>query len=55
MGFARGDELAAAMPRLEGYLAGGVAGLDLSGPASTGRRLLLAIHEQLSTRGGVPG
>ena len=50
MGFSRGDGLAAATPGLEGYLADGLAGLDLSGPASTGRKLLIAINEQMRPR-----
>ena len=47
MGFARLSDLDAHQsPGLKGYLAGGVDALDLSGPASTGRKLLLAIYGQ---------
>jgi hypothetical protein len=50
MGFSRCKGLAATTPGLEGYLAGGLASLDMSGPASTGRKLLLAIYAQISPR-----
>ena len=52
MGFPRPSDLdAEKSPGLKGYLAGGVDALDLSGPASTGRKLLLAIYGQLQTAG----
>ncbi|MBS0338756.1 MAG: BLUF domain-containing protein [Proteobacteria bacterium] len=48
MGFARtGDPAAPGAAAMEGYLAGGISGLDLSGPASTGRTLLVSIYAQL--------
>ena len=36
-------------PHLEGFLAGGVAALDLSGPASKGRFLLMSIYAQMKS------
>jgi len=48
MGFAHAGGLDAPVsPGLEGYLQHGIGGLDLSGPGSTGRKLLLNIYEQL--------
>lgn len=48
MGFPRTADLAAMRSaHMDGYLAGGAASLDLSGPASSGRALLLAIYERL--------
>ena len=50
MGFARRADLDA-LPESppEGYLAGGIASLDLSTPASVGRKLLLSIYESMAT------
>lgn len=50
MGFARGDAHAGdpgAAPVLAGHLPGGIAGLDLSGPGSAGRTLLLSIYASM--------
>jgi hypothetical protein len=50
MGFPRMRELDMdRSPGLQGYLDGGVDALDLAGPASTGRKLLLAIYAQFQT------
>lgn len=46
MGFARAGE-PGADPALAGHLPGGVAGLDLSGPGSAGRNLLLSIYASM--------
>ncbi|HEX4327223.1 MAG TPA: BLUF domain-containing protein [Burkholderiales bacterium] len=52
MGFARAPELRALNhPEAAGFLAGGVASLDLSGPQSRGRRMLLALYTSI----GAPG
>jgi hypothetical protein len=45
IGFARPAQLKLApTPALDGYLANGVAGLDLSQPASDGRKLMIRIY-----------
>lgn len=50
MGFSRLRNLDVEQsPGLQGYLDGGVDALDLSGPGSTGRKLLLAIYRQIHT------
>jgi len=48
MGFARGADLPSLPVPAEGYLGRGLAALDLSTPASTGRKLLLSIYSSLA-------
>jgi len=48
MGFARGADLSSRPAPAEGYLGRGITALDLSAPASTGRKLLISIYTSLS-------
>lgn len=50
MGFSSAQDLDPPPPGMEGYLDGGLAALDLSGPASTGRKALLAIYDLMRAR-----
>jgi hypothetical protein len=50
MGFARGADLASLAGHDEGYLGSQMPALDLSSPASTGRKLLHAIYASMAGR-----
>lgn len=56
MGFYRPDsKMYGKNASLDGYLEGGVAALDLSGPPSTGRQLLFEIYAQIDPVQFAPG
>lgn len=56
MGFYRPDsKMYGKNASLDGYLEGGVAALDLSGPPSTGRQLLFEIYVQIDPAQFAPG
>jgi hypothetical protein len=56
MGFYRPDsKMYEKNASLDGYLEGGVAALDLSGPPSTGRQLLFEIYAQIDPAQSAPG
>lgn len=49
MGFAtKEDVLASATVSPQGFLEGGISQIDLSGPQSTGRQLLLSVYETMT-------